>query len=181
MFSNKIMYVCVAIALQILFLVSCLNEGRPSLADDTNSSAITISTPQTEESAMIDNNVKLFVKGNNIASDNYVNFHTDANTCYFELPLTAIIKELGASVGWENKTTATIRFDGKEYILNTEKCSLIAKGGTINILSTPPGGTRHYKTVDEELIIDNITIRGFINMMGFNIKADYDKMVVEIK
>lgn len=133
-----------------------------------------------EDSIMTDDDdCRLVVKGKDITSGNYVKLHNDQG--YADLPLTAIMDALGAEIKWEDNITALFAFDGKEYILNIEECSLVYNGGMINILSTPPGGSRYYQVIGNELIIDSTTIRGFFSIIGVSIKLDYSNMVVVIE
>lgn len=124
------------------------------------------------------NDCKLMVNGKDITSGNYVKL----NEYYADLPFTEVMEALGAKVEWQNKTTAKITYVGQDYILDTTKCSLIEVGGTFNIISTPPGSTRHYQVVGDEFILDNVTMKGAFQLMGTSIKINinYDDKIVNI-
>lgn len=124
---------------------------------------------------------KLVVKGKEIAVSNHIKLNYEHQ--YAELPLTAIMKELGARVEWQSKTTAKITFNGKDFILDTTKGSLVEMGKTFNVLVVAPG-SKHgtfYRVVNNEFIIDSDSAKLLlINIMGVKISVDYDYRIVNI-
>lgn len=125
------------------------------------------------------NNCILIVDGKDITSGNYVKL----NQNYVELPFTAIMKTLGSKVVWKNETTAEIAYDGKDYILETTNCSFMEDGGNVNIISTPPGGKRHYQIIGNEFVLDNVTMHGAFQLMGTKLKIciDYENKIIDIE
>lgn len=128
----------------------------------------------------MDDSCMLIVKGKEIA-DTPIKLNYEYH--YAELPLTTIIKELGAKVEWKDKTTAKIKIHEKNYFLDSIKGSLVAEGDTFNILVVAPG-SRHgvfYRTVGNEFIIDSDSaILLLMNIMGAKISIDYDNRIVKI-
>lgn len=130
----------------------------------------------------------LLVNGKDIAPDNYVKFEEIKN--YAELPLTAILEEFGATVKWQSDTEAVITLNGKSYMLNAEKCTLKEENSPINLL-TPvfsPGTSEicdipMYRTYGDDFIVDNYTLQGALNNLGFNytVTVDYKTEIATIK
>ena len=124
---------------------------------------------------------KLIVKGKEITITNQSKLNYEHH--YAELPLIAIMKELGAKVEWQGKTTAKITFDGKDYFLDTAKGSLVEKGSTFNMLVVAPG-SKHgvfYRTVGNEFIIDSDSAKMLlVNKLGVKISVDYNDRIVNI-
>lgn len=142
--------------------------------DDMSTSTPELSeaTKDTEAHNQMNNNCKLIVKGKDITSASYV--YLDEVNHDVEIPLTAVVKALGAKVRWENKTTVIITFDGDDFILDIAKQDFG--------LPLPPGAT-HFarKIIGKEVVIDSTSATGLIShWMGAKIKIDFDKKIVEI-
>lgn len=205
---TKKIYLCVLLCVILLSIVGCAETTLPLPIDDgstvsstqsvgdsselsstqsTTGTSTTSSTPTQSEKIInsgddnMDDAYKLIVKGKEIAVANHIKLNYEHH--YAELPLTAIMKELGAKVEWQSKTTAKITFDGKYYLLDTTKGSLIEIGNTLNILVVAPG-SKHgvfYRVVDNEFIIDSDSAKLLlINIMGAKISVDYDHRIVNI-
>ena len=147
----------------------------------TSSGITKLTTKSNSGDDKVVNNCKLIVKGKDITYQNHVKINHELR--YVELPLTAVMKELGAEIKWLNGTTAKTTFKGKEYILNTIKCSFIEIGTTFNILGIAPGSkhSAYYQVVDNEFVIDSSSALLLVNnLMGAKIKIDYDKAIVTI-
>ena len=158
-----------------------------STSQPTNNTSTASPTPTQSESKTntgddkMDNNCKLIVKGKDITAGNHVKLNYEKK--YAELPLTAVIKELGAKVEWQSKTTAKITFGGKVYILDTTKKSLLADGSTFNLIIPAPGSTLYCQAIDNEFILDSVNLKSVVLMMGTTImiKIDYEKANVSIE
>lgn len=154
-------------------------------ADLTTAPSTSTSKPETTTSAgdekEMDNECRLIVKGEDITAENYVKLNYDYR--YAELPLIAIVRALGAEVEWQNKVTAIIKFEGKDYILDTTKGTLIEVGGSFNMLAVSPGSRHgtHYQVIENEFVIDSDSAKLLINnIMGATIKINFDEKIVEI-
>jgi len=127
-------------------------------------------------------NCTLIINGKDITSGNYEKLYYN----YADLPMTAIMKALGAKVEWQNKTTALITCGDKKYILNTTKCTLFDVGKPqdddlkYNIITVFPGGYRFYKVVGDEFVLDSSTMGRVVALMGAKINIDYEKAVITI-
>lgn len=162
---------------------SAENSFKPSSTESVGDSLTPTQSEKTINSG--DNNVedayKLIVNGKEIAVSDNIKLNYEYH--YAELPLTAIMKELGAKVEWQSKTTAKITLGEKGYLLDTTKGSLIEIGNTFNIITVAPG-TKHgvfYRVVDNEFIIDSDSAKLLlINIMGAKMSVDYDHRIVNI-
>ena len=127
------------------------------------------------------NNCQLIVNGKDITENVYV--HLNLEQRYAELPLTAVAKALGASVKWEKATRATIKFDGKKYVLDTAKNSLYDRETNANLIALPPGTPHaaYYQVRDGEFIVDSDTMWGFVYLMGARIKINFDERIITIE
>lgn len=120
---------------------------------------------------------KLFVNGKDIAPDNYVKFYEIKN--YAFVPFTAILKEYGATVKWTSESDAIITLNGKNYILDAEKCTLKEENGTENLLIPyfAPGTESEkdaplYTRYKDDFIVDNYTLQGALKELGFSYTVD---------
>lgn len=129
----------------------------------------------------MDDTYKLVVKGKKIPIANHIKFNYEDN--YAEIPLITLMRELGANVEWQNKTTAKITLGEKEYILDATKGSLTEAGKTFNVLVVAPG-SKHgvfYRVVGDEFIVDSDSAKMFlINVIGLKMTIDYDNRIVSI-
>ena len=81
----------------------------------TRTTKTTKKIPSVEEIMGKESNCTLLVNGKDISTQTYVYCSDD----YFEIPVVAIIKELGGTVTWTGKYTAIIEHDGQSFILDT--------------------------------------------------------------
>lgn len=93
------------------------------------------------------------------------------------------MKELGAEVTWQTKTTAKVTYGSDNYILDTENCTFIKEGTNNNLITIAPGAIRYYEIVGNEFFLDDLTTKYAINWMHLNAKIniDYNNKVVSIK
>ena len=125
--------------------------------------------------------MKLFIRGKNIADRNYVNFNYEYR--YAELPLVAILEELGAETNWTGENTVNIYINDKTYILNTEKCTLTEENSAFNLFQVAPGAMHGVisKVVNKEFVIDSDSTRLFINVvLKLKMFIDIDNKIVTI-
>ncbi len=139
--------------------------------------SITESVPTMSEEGenIMNNNCKLIVNNNDITEFTYVNLHEN----YADIPILAICEALGVSVTRIDSTNVILSYNDINYKLDMKECLLTQEGETINILSLPPGGTqRHFQIKNNDLIVDSITSRSFINLLGAKLSIDYDEAIV---
>ena len=165
---------------------SASDSHELSSTQSTTDASTTMSSPEFEEpnnsgDDNMDATYKLFVNEKEVTVANHIKLNYEHH--YAELPLTAIMKELGAKVEWQSKTTAKITLGKKDYLLDTTKGSLIEIGNTHNVLVVAPG-SKHgvfYRVVDNEFVIDSDSAKLLlINIMGAKISVDYEHRIVNI-
>jgi hypothetical protein len=129
-------------------------------------------TPTNSGDDKMDNNCKLIVRGKDMPSGIYVKINYERRDA--EIPITAIMKELGAKVEWQDKTKVKIAFGDHDRILDTAQQDFG--------LPRPPGSTHYFRQViGNEVIIDSTSATGLIvYWMGAKISIDYDKNFVSI-
>jgi len=165
----KKIFICLSICV-ILCMVGC--DKKTTTEQPVLSAGL---LPSTETRC------KLIVKGNELDSQMKFNYEYS----YAEIPILAVIKNLGAEVEWQqNKTTAEITFKEKKYILDTEDNTIFEEGKTFNFIVIAPGSKHSiYSYVnDNEFIIDSDSAKLFFTaVMGVNIKTDIKNGIVNIE
>jgi len=127
-------------------------------------------------------NYKLIVDGEVILTEDVVYMHLEER--YVELPFLAILNKLGATINWENQTTARIELNDRIFILNAERQSLYEEGVPIDWLSPPPGGgfKTYASLFDYEYVIDNYrSVRFIEHICSRKITIDYKSSTVVIE
>ena len=118
-------------------------------------------------------NCKLIVNGRDITDSAYVFLHADIQDA--EIPLTTVLKELGAHVQWSDNANVIITYDGRSCSFDT---SLYDYG-----LPQAPG-SRFYirRIVGNEVIMDLTSVTGFIvHWFNKQIIINYEDGVIEIQ
>lgn len=124
---------------------------------------------------------RLIVNEKEITVTNHVRLNYEYH--YAELPIIAILKELGANVEWQSETTANIALNGKGYFLDISKASLVNKGNDFNFLIIPPCSNHgtFYQVADKELIIDSDSARLILMEIGFTVNINFEDGIVNIR
>ncbi len=128
-------------------------------------------------------NCKLIVLGKDITEETKVFIHKDKG--YAELPFTAILEELGATVDRNrSKTDFFIFYGSDEYKLVGLGCVLYLNSGLENWLQFPSG--EYYSGFQGEVkggeFMVNHRLTGLIfERFGVTCIVDYDTMTIEIK
>lgn len=136
-------------------------------------------TNQGEENQMT--NLCLSVNGNTIKKNDCVMIHKDER--FAEIPLIAVLKELGATVVWKNQFVAQITYNDINYTLSTNENSLIEDGSKKGNLIAPPPGTPHkpvFKVIDNDFVVDTHSLGRFFKLIGVEILIDYENALVDI-
>ena len=117
------------------------------------------------------NEGKLIVNGRELSLNNY--FHMDAENLTIDIPITAIMKELGAKVEWKSETKVVISHGDVERVMDITD--------TFFGILVPPG-SRHWcrEVINGEIVVDYISVRGWILGMGADFKIDFDTMTTKI-
>lgn len=170
--------ICLFLCISLCAMIGCTSDTSPTLTNNrfTPSLSPTQNILNTEGDKV--SNCTLIVNGNDITEKNYVKINED----YAELPFIAIMIALGAEIFWQSTDIVEVIYNAKNYILNTTECTFIEMGKNINLFSPPPGGTRYYKTLENEFILDSVTTIGAFQLMKTSIKINinYDEKIITI-
>ena len=131
---------------------------------------------------VVKTNYKLIVDGEVILTEDVVYMHLEEY--YVELPFLAILNRLGATITWKNETTAHIKLNDRNFILNAEIHSLHEEGNPINWFSPPPGGgfKTYASLLDYEYVMDNHrSVRFIREICSRKIIIDYKSLTVVIE
>ena len=134
---------------------------------------------QGEENQMT--NLCLSVNGKTLKKDDCVVIHKDER--FAEIPLIAVLKELGATVVWKNQYVAQITYNDTNYTLCTNENSLIEDGSKKGNLIAPPPGTPHkpvFKVTDNDFVVDTHSLGRFFKLIGVEISIDYENNTIDI-
>lgn len=119
-----------------------------------------------------EDNCRLVVNGKDISDSLHIKMKAQYNNT--EIPLLAILKELGAQVQWKDSAVVIVQFKDSAFEIDTEK-------EQFGILIPP--GTRQAvrKVVEKEIIIDSNSVEGFLLYnTGAVISIDYEKAIISI-
>lgn len=134
-----------------------------------------------KESENMNSAYSLIVNDTSILCSGNLLFNYDEH--YVELPIIAVVKALGATIEWENDTTASIALHDRLFILDTTNNSLCERNKFRNYIALPPGATHGgcYRLEDNEYFVDSDSLREFIKQIGAEIEIDYLESIVVIK
>lgn len=171
---------CLAFSFLLLLSPGCSVTSRPDHDPMPSDTAVCLYQRQ-DEYFQGQNGWKVTVNGKSISAA-----ATEYNAAhgYILLPLTAILKELGAEITWSNETNATIVFNGRAYILNTNEPFFSSKGNSgpeANQFEIPPGANHEivFLTLDRELMIDNDSCSSVLCLtMKCQVAVDPEKQLV---
>lgn len=160
-------------------------EGVPEITTEQTSSGVlpdnaehSYETTPTSPAATDDPNEdmptviqnRLTVNGYSLTEASYMSFTSHGAM----VPFVAVLEKLGAEIIWENDCTATIVFAEKQYFLDTSVATLIRDGDETNCLIPAPGSSVHHQTVDGVFVLDHITTRTALMIMGMMIDVEVD-------
>lgn len=113
----------------------------------------------------------IVVNGVDISDDCYAKYNGYTNE--EQLPLLAIAEALGLEVEWKSNEIIYIKSDDKKMILDITEQTLIEENGGYNLLGSF-GSESYFEVVDNEVIVDFISIRGMLRTVGAEIGIDRD-------
>ena len=117
-------------------------------------------------------NCLLLVNNNDISKDCYV--WIDQTKKFAEIPLLAILEELGADIAWQNNIVT--------IVINNNTIDIDTTKEDFGIL-IPPGteyGVR--KVVDKEILLDSATLNVLLrHLAGLHVYVDYDSSVIYVR
>lgn len=151
-------------------------EPSPTLSETESTVSTTTNSPR-EDSSM-PNMGELIIDGRRLETAYSVAF-TEHGAM---LPFVAVLEALGAEILWENDHNAKIFFQKQEYMLDTAAAVMISETNHANCLIATPGSVMHHKLEDGIFVLDHITVRTVLMIMGVSakIEVDYENCTVEI-
>ncbi len=124
----------------------------------------------------------LVIGSRNISNDSFV-IYKDKKKEYAQLPLLVVSKEIGIDIEFESANKVLMTYNGKKCILDFNLKTLCEDGNTDNYLAPPPGITTYICIFeDNDVLIDNITLRAFFFMFDvpFAVHVDYDYQTITL-
>ena len=137
------------------------------------SSSIPIETNTTSDEKIEKvNNCKLLVNGKDITNGKNVKINYEYQNT--ELPLLAILKELGADVQWEDNSRVIVTFEKIKVDIDTTKDDFG--------IPIPPGTSNAIRyIINNELQIDGTSVQGLLlNIFRTTINVDYEAGIIYI-
>ncbi len=147
---------------------SVQSEITSSEQSDTFSTQSEISDNPGDE--ITEKKCTLIVKGKDITNEAYVHINDEKIS---ELPITAIMRELGATVQWKDKEVI-ITYENNTTILDTEKSHF-------GIMLPPGSKGAIRKIINGEIILDASSAKQIIYPTGSKISVDYDNNIITIE
>lgn len=133
-------------------------------------------------------NCRLIVKGRDITSGSgAMMYHAEGEEgycSYVELPVVAIITELGATVKWQSEAQANVNFAGQDCVLDIEACTMYSEGSDFNWLTPAPGSTgtnRAWRSESRELYVRASRIQWILNRVDAVLRTDFDNQIIRIE
>lgn len=120
-----------------------------------------------------DYSARIIVNGKDITNGAYYRYNYRRRRC--EIPLLAVLQELGAEVKWKSATKVTVKYNNETVKFDTEELDF-------GIIS-PPGTTNAIRKVrGKELIFDNANAANVIKALtGATVTLDNDTYTVYIE
>lgn len=154
----------------LLYLVGCgeVVDVSPS----GNYTANQLNTVESEQGDTVSTECTMIINGKEMAASNYVVINSQSQSA--QIPLLAVLSELGAEIFWQDKNIVEITFSNKTINLNK-------KEPTFGLL-VPPGLVNSVrKVLNDEFIVDVVTAKSLLaNFIGANITVDYESSVIYI-
>ena len=106
--------------------------------------------------------------GNLIINGNTFNDAVRIYNGYADIPLTVVLKALGATVDRIDEKNASVIFDGKSYTMSLEGPSLCRTGQNYNLLYSVDGEAVFVYSQNKDIMLDGTTMRSVLHAMGYN-------------
>ena len=115
---------------------------------------------------------KLVVNGKDITEGNYVYINVEKEQA--EVPLLAIVKELGAEVVWIDENIVEISYEDKSFQIDKNDKYL-------GFMIAPGGKPAVRKQIDNDFVYNSGAILSLLRTwFNADITVDYKKMIVEV-
>lgn len=89
-----------------------------------------------------------------------------------ELPFIAILKAYGFESEWVDDSHAKLLFKNKIYHLYLTSVEMIEEETGADLIVPVPGSKRSYTIADRELYLDYINVKGFMALIGENVRIN---------
>ena len=126
-------------------------------------------------------NIKFYVYDKPVRIDNKIKINRDNKSA--QIPVLAMCEAMGAKVIWFGNKVVFIIFEDETYILNIKKETLKKLGSNLDLIAYPPGGVeyvRFYEFVDQEILVDDLSLTRFVRVRNSFIKIDFDSNIIYI-
>ena len=208
-FHMKISFICFIMVLVILTTAACSEQSvqTSSSAFSEASSSITFPTDESihdepssfdeesieEESSIPDeesieedsatNEHCLIVFGESFSQSDLIHVYYEGQSRNAKLPVVVILEALGAEIKQNSDLVVKFRYNGADYILDIQAVSVVEEGSNWNLIMPAPGGTMRYEILENELLLDYISIETLLYGLGSDIciKVDYDNYIVTLE
>lgn len=116
---------------------------------------------------------KLVVNGKDITEGNCVSILEFDSYTDVELPLLAVVTELGAEVEWQSETVVSVAYKGNTEIYDASESDFGVYG--------PEGGACIRRVENGDLIFDLNSIEGILeNVYGVTVKVDKENRIIYV-
>ena len=180
---RKALLVCTICLFLAIYFSGCHQE----FIAPSDTLPIQLETTEHTGDEQMEQNYRLIVKGKDITGEYSIQKKTysyfypvsgkNIESHYIMLPYIAILEELGAEVEWQDTEIAIIKFQGREYTLNTIKGTMtepaytnrtVLEGGNY-LFPGWGGGGQHFEIINSEFFLDDASVRGSLFLMGSGI------------
>ena len=125
----------------------------------------------------------LIVFGESFSQSDLIHVYYEGQSINAKLPVVIILEALGAEIKQNSDSVVKFRYNGADYILDIQAVSVVEEGSNWNLIMPAPGGTMRYEILENELLLDYISIETLLYGLGSDIciKVDYDNYVVTLE
>lgn len=162
---HKILVVCLALFV-IVFGIIC---GVQYYHIHSNQMA-------NDDAPFIGNGTLIISNGETISNSN-VKFYEN----HVEVPVVDVLKSFGYDVVWNSDVTATISKNNRELKLSLKGTPSLQDGYYGELLIPAPGcGYFYCYSVDEDVLVDEVTMKCILSFLDIKIYTDVDTELREI-
>ena len=116
---------------------------------------------------------KLVVNGKDITKGNYISLQKFDNYIEVEMPLLAVVAELGAEIEWQSEKVVAVTYNGNTETYDTSESDFGVYG--------PDGGVHIRKIENDDLVFDLSSIEGILEeVYGVIVKVDTEACIVYV-
>ena len=161
------------------------NETTEESSVPENESAEESSAPADEslEEDSMTNEHCLIVFGKSFPQNDLIHVYYEGQSINAKLPVVVILEALGAEIKQSSASVVKFRYNDADYILDLQAVTVVEEGYNDNLIIPAPGGTMRYEILENELLLDYISIETLLYGLGSNIciVVDYDNYIVTLE